>query len=348
MDHERVAALHDGRLGPHERDELLNDLLSNDDEYELFAETAAVLREIEEAHGSASPASSAVDPLDRPAPAADGDDGVIPLTTRRPQSPAGALEVDTAPAAAQDDRVVSLDSRRPGRTRWMAYGALAAGLAGLALAAALLTNRGEGPLDDPREAVALLEDGATRGPRAGWAYELWPPKRGGDSEAGPEDQLAVRLGAYLVDLELAAAPRDTAALGLLSAKVERSLDGVNGSSLAANAYRTISQRPSMQQSEAERLLAQGREFIQARMPAEWLGLGVWIETARTAAVRRDAGFFHSRYSRSALERAEALPGLDEPSRNALAAIRGALPVEGPPKWEALENALGELLREAAR
>src|ERR1700754_4108524 len=80
MDHERVAALHDGKLGDRERDELLADIAADEDESWLFAETAAVLADMEAAHGGAT---------------------VIPIESRR---------------------------RSPAR-RWMAYGAIAAGVA---------------------------------------------------------------------------------------------------------------------------------------------------------------------------------------------------------------------------
>lgn len=346
MDHERVAALHDGRLGPRERDELLNELLSNDDEYELFAETAAVLRELEEAHAGAKPPSAAAAPVDFPAPAADADSGVIPLASRRPPEPVSA-EVSTDAAPDREDGVIPIGSRRPGRTRWMAYGALAAGIAGLALAAALLTNRGNGSLDDPRLAVATLEDGAARGPAAGWD-ELWSSGNRGASSDTALARLSVRLGAYMVDLELANAARDTPTVRLVSGSVAELLDGSGllGSSSAASIYHSVAQGTGTDAGSVDSLLAQGREALRARMAKEWLELGVWAETARTAAARQDAAFFRSRVSRDALERLDALLTRTT-SADELAEVRRALPADGRADWKALETALRNLLRSAA-
>lgn len=351
MDHERVAALHDGRLGPRERDELLNELLANDDEYELFAETAAVLRELEEAHAANAPAGAAVNPADPAAPAAletAADEGVIPLASRRPPEPVAGTQSDPAIGPAEDERVIPLAPRKPGRTRWMAYGTLAAGLAGLALTATLLTNRG-GPLDDPAEAVAML-DAPERGPALGWDT-LWVAKRG-LTAISDEDRLAVRLGANAVELELAAAARDSS-VGQLSRTAAWLLKNsdILGSASTAARYDSINQLAQQGDSDIEPLLSEAREGLRGLLPTEWLELGVWAETARTAALRRDAGFFRSRDSRAALERIGTLPGIDEQ----LAAVRQLLPEDGridwpanDARWTTLADHLATLLREAAR
>ncbi|HEU4557479.1 MAG TPA: hypothetical protein VFS20_06495 [Longimicrobium sp.] len=347
MDHERVAALHDGRLAPRERDELLNELLADDDEFELFAETAAVLRELEKAHASKAPAADAVIPGEPPPPDTDAHDGVIPLASRRP--PAAGMGPDPVAAPARDEGVIPLTPRKPGRTRWTAYGALAAGLVGLALTAALLTNRGSGRLDDPAGAIAMLEGGATGGPVPDWT-QTWDVPRG-EGTRGRVDQLTVRIGATLVDLELAYAAGDTALpkVERLSAQVDRILgdSAFTASRGIRSIYRDISNRAANGAGGIEPRLADGREELSDFLDPEWLELGVWAETARTAALRRDTGFFHSRDSRAALERIGTLPDINEQ----LTAVRQLLPEDGridwpanDERWTELEDRLANLLR----
>lgn len=350
MNHERVAALHDGRLGPRERDELLNELLANDDEYELFAETAAVLREIEEARAGVAP--SAVAPA--APPAAGADEGVIALASRRPPEPVAETEAESDSVPDRENGVIPLAPRRPGRTRWMAYGALAAGLAGLALAAALLTNRGSGRLDDPAGAIALLESGATGGVVPG-LNEVWRSGTRGRGERNvTSEKLAVKLGAYHVDLELADAARDRENVVVLSGRMAGLLNDTStalaGTSALQQIYRQIGQAAARGEN-VEGPLEHGRQLLRDSFDPEWLELGIWAETARTAAVRHDAAFFRSRDSRAALERIAALPDIDEP----LAAVQQVLPADGridwppgDPRWTTLAERLATLLREAGR
>jgi len=375
MDDERVAALHDGRLDAHERDELLSRVMADDEEYDLFAETAAVLREIEEAHASAGPSSTDAEPISGesatdvrpPANAAfgeQGDDGVIPLATRRPPAPplatgdAAAPTASAGPEVSADPRdgVVSLDSRRRAPRRpWMVYGAIAAGLVGIGLAGTLLTRARDTRLDDPTLAVAMLEHGGAPGPAAGWNEAFGSITRGGESgrkQLDPEP-LNVKLGAYMVDIELAAASHD-GSLVPLSGRITELLGHVTLGDSAARFYREAGQTAAANpRADVGPLLAQGREAVHsAVIVPEWLELGIWAEAARTAAVRHDAGFFRSRRSRALLERASSLPEMDEDTGAALGAVRASIPADGrsldAEKWSALEAQITGLLRAAGR
>lgn len=51
---ERIAALLDGALGERQREELLAHLSVADEEYRIFADTASILRELEEAEHAAA------------------------------------------------------------------------------------------------------------------------------------------------------------------------------------------------------------------------------------------------------------------------------------------------------
>jgi hypothetical protein len=363
MDDERVAALHDGRLGVRERDELLSGVLADDEEYALFAETAAVLRELEEAHASTPSSSAAGGGDDAAASGEHGSGGVIPLATRRPPVPpitaAGAdAPVDSRDSAQSGDSrvgVISLDSRRRSQARpWRVYGAIAAGLVGIGLAATLLTRSRDTRLDDPTRAVAMLEGGAARGPAAGWGEAFQGRKRGGTQQFRIA-VIAVRLGAYLVDLELAAASRDTALSGLsgdVVALLEQ--DSAFGGGQAASVYREVERAAAANpRADVRPLLARGRKAMRfVAIPPEWLELGVWGEAARTAAARHDAGFFRSGRTGAVLERATTLPELDKSTGAALRAVRAAIPADGhtltAEEWSTLQAQITKLLRLAGR
>jgi|GEM_PF-936940 len=370
MDDERVAALHDGRLDAHERDELLSRVLSDDEEYDIFAETAAVLREIEEAHASSPPSSAGADPMGVE-PAADvaphaniargghASDDVIPLATHRPPTPEGAAEprpAEPEPHAGSRDGVISLDSRRRAPRRpWAMYGSIAAGLVGLGLAATLLTRARDTRLDDPAMAVAMLEDGAARGPAAGWNEVVGSSTRGGEANGKQLDPepLNVQLGAYMVDIELAAASHDTSVVRL-SRTIIHLLGQVTLGDSAAKFYGKVdSAAAANPRADVRPLLAQGREAVRSGVIVpEWLELGIWAEAARTAAARHDAGFFRSRRTRALLDRASTLPEMDGDTRAALKAVRAAIPVGGrsldAKQWDELRRDIAGLLGAAGK
>jgi hypothetical protein len=351
MDDEHVAALHDGRLGERERDELHRQIMADDFELDVFGETAAVLREIEEAHGAALPVAAA-DPAPSHGDASPVEfagrgesDSVIPLSTRRPP-PSSVIDVDDGAPEDSGDGVIPIRSRRaPGR-RWMMYGAIAAGLAGIGLATEMRRRSGSA-FDDPVGAIAMLEGGAARGPAAGWDEEPWrpPPTRGFEDRKVAFEQLAVRSGVYLVDLELADAARDTAAVRSLAGEMEAQLDSVRGTGGIADVYRRAKNAGP---DSARPLLAQGRENLRTFLRSEWLELGVWAETARTAAVRRDAAFFRKGRTRRVLERLATSPELDDETRKALGTVRGAISGSGNVNVAALQKHLTELLRIAGK
>lgn len=347
MDHERVAALHDGKLGAHERDELLAAIAADDDESWLFAETAGVLADLEAAHAPAPPATFTADPAPSSVQADDErDESVIPIATRRPpESPGDAAE---AGVAAHDDGVIPIESRRraPAR-RWQVYGAVAAALVGIAVTGVLLNRSANARLDDPVEAVAMLEKGATPGVAQGWDKSFDNHLRGGNHSPGFR-RTSVRLGAQLVDLELAAAAQDTTLRRLSSTVIEVLSDSsMHGAAYAAGIYRQVEQKAAAGDFDVQPLLADGRKEVQSLTDSDWLELGIWAEAARTAAARRDARFFASRTTRRVLDRAATLPDAEQKTLEALAAVRNALPAEGrATDWPGLKEKLGLLLNAA--
>lgn len=354
MDHERVAALHDGKLGAPERDELLAGIAADDDQSWLFAETAAVLAELEAAHAADADPRDGTDADDPPAFVADpppaptvepvaAADGVIPIATRRPAETPPAPTADDEAAAHEDDGVIPIASRRRSPRRWMAYGAIAAVLVGIGVTAALLNRAENARLDDPVSAVAMLERGTAPGLAEGWDETWDPAKRSGNVHRKAPEPLAVQVGAYLVDLELAAAAGDTATVRNVSAAMSDLLITQTRGGDAAEPYEAI--RKDDRNVPAR--LAEGRDRVRNWVDTDWLELGIWAETARNAAARRDAAFFRQPATRRVLDRAAALHDDHDKVPTALAAVRAALPRDdGRANWKDLEDRLRDLLTAA--
>lgn len=226
--------------------------------------------------------------------------------------------------------------KRPG-AQWLA---LAAVLAALALAPWLWTRLAAPGLDDPGGFVALLE-AEDAGLPTGWEKRPW----GSTRAAGDPltlDARAVRLGALVVDLEVAVRAGDPAA-AVLAGSVAALLEGVPAAGPVAAVYREVARRAGEPAEALEPLLEQGREAVARVAGEEMVALGAWAEAARIAAARRDAEFFRTRETRATLERLEELSDSDPPARAAVERIRSALSAEGAPEWGALEGGVEGLL-----
>lgn len=309
IDHERIAALLDGRLGERERDQLLVRLAAVEDEYQAFAETASVLRELDEARTAAASGQGTGRTVQ-----ADAASGVISLATRR-GGPARRAKL---------------------------FLATAAGFAALSLGAALWKRAHPPRLDDPARAVALLGPGHA-GPAPGWDQTWDGTYRGPANSAEPAR--AVRLGAYLLNLELASGANDST-LARLAGAAATLLEGMEGGGAASAIYRRVQRSAARDPAAVAPLLERGRQTVRQQVPVAWFELGVWAEAARTAAVRHDARFFAARASRAALDRAALLPSPGDQVSAAAVVVRRRLPRDGRSNWPELESSVMELLRAA--
>jgi hypothetical protein len=185
-DDERVAALLDGKLDERQRQEVLALLVKSGEDYDVFADTAAVLRELEAQDASAAaPAGSA--PARVPA-------AVLPPTLR-PRAP------------------------RWGRaTRW---GGLAAGVVVIALGATFSARQGVPAAADPVRLAARLGNPG-QGLPPGW-QPLGSSSRG-DTQSQERHARAVRAGALLVDLAVAVRAGDASNTRLLSDRIRSRYD----------------------------------------------------------------------------------------------------------------------------
>lgn len=327
---ERLAALLDGRLGEAERDALLAQLAVDDDDLALFAEAAAIQRELEEADAAAIPRIEPEETGDE----AENEDvpGVLPL--RRP--------------AARPVRRVD--------RRWLAAAAVLAGVTLLPLT--WRASQGGSAVREPSQAVAMLENPA-RGLPVGWMDQPgWSGTRGGGGpriEPGADPALelraeqiaAVRFGAQIVELELAVHARDTANTQLLAARIADGLRNLNtASSMAARNFDAIGERAGADPSELLPLVRDAGKAESLAVDADLFALGAWAEAARLAAARRDAAFFREGRTRRTLKGADALVVGNDSAQTAITAIRGASGSDAP-DWAVLTKETGNLLRAIA-
>lgn len=308
IDDERLAALLDGRLGDAERRELLAQLSTAGEDYEVFTDSAAVLRELEEEEAGAVDAQA--------------------------EAPAPALSPSLPPS------VRTRGWRRSGR-----WAALPAGVVALALAFLLLPRARASGANDPVQLAMRLEQSG-RGLPAEWpGAERWGAIRGGDASppATPEERnaRAVRAGALLVDLAVAARSGDTDTTRLLATQAAARFEPGSGRSTPLH---QIANRPDAPYDSLAPLLQRATDRLANRFGRPYLQLGAWTEAALLAAHRRDVAFFRADESRTILRSARDLTQGD--ARAALDRVRAAADAEAP-DWNALEKALNTLQLELA-
>jgi hypothetical protein len=248
-------------------------------------------------------------------------------------------------AEDSDPKVTALHPRA--ERHWGTWGWR--GLAAAAVLAAVVAApwawdqiRGSASADPARLAIAL--NGA-EGLPDGWEGSPWSAVRGTD--AFSEEGRAARLGARLVDLEVAARSRDPR-VATIAAEVVALLENVSGAGPVASVYRVIGQRSGDPPERIEPLLERGQQAVTRLLDNHLLELGAWVEAARIAAARQDAAFFRARFSRETLERAASSPTLD-PSVLAIAErIHIATDAGEPPVWDAVRSDLTALLATLGR
>lgn len=311
MDHNKMAALLEGRLPQPERDQAVAHLSAVDEDAEVFADAAAVLAELEAEDGVAAEASE-----DAEDPDTGRDASVVPL---RPPS--------------------TERTRRRVPVRWLALAAVLAGMVLIPLA----ISRSRGPAGPGEYVAALTRPDA--GVAEAWGH-TWPQTRG-PGEVGADEALSARLGALNVDLELAMAARQAEPTARIARRIGSMLTWP-GSGPAAFVYAEIASDSAASPDVLMRRLDTGRNAVGAYVNEESFSLGAWAEAARIAAASRDAAFFRSRASRRAADRAAALDSMDEPTRGAIETIRAAGEGEGEPDWPRVAKAADDVLGHLAR
>jgi len=355
IDAERLAKLLGGRLGPRERDELLAYLAFADDDYGLFVEAAAVLRELEvedglreddpepESPDAAAPGAGEEDPLRGSPEPPDATAGPEPPEAAGPRVP----ETNGPVRDPKPDSPNAPIPFRPGARGWRrprARRLLLAAVLALSVLVPAVWWRSRGlPMDDPGRVAALL---AARD--AGLPPE-WARRRPWDGTLGAAgapprtaEGRAARLGVFHVDLVLAARARDAARTAQLANGAAELLEEVRGSAIVAAQYREVAARAGSPPAALEEVLDEAGSGAAALL-GEQVGLGAWAEAGLIAAARRDAAFFRAPRSRAILERLAKLESLPEPARAAARRVLASNGARGAGVWEVRERDMAALL-----
>jgi hypothetical protein len=213
----------------------------------------------------------------------------------------------------------------PGARRWGAVAAVAAAVA----LAPLAWNRMQPPgLQESGELAERLATTGTALP-TGWDPSPWGSTRSASDPMTPRAR-AIRIGARLVELELALRGQDPAA-ARTAAQVAILLGELPGSGPAVSIFRDIQARAGAPWAELEPQMKQGSEAAAVMAGEEDVRLGAWLQAARIAAARKDVDFFRTRATEAALRRLQ-----DDPAtRVAVERIRILTSAEGAPDWDAL-------------
>jgi hypothetical protein len=222
----------------------------------------------------------------------------------------------------------------PRATPWrIATVALAAGVvAAIVLVPVIRSHFSHQTSRDPTRFAALLSRGV-RVP-TGWNGTPWSMTRGNGEQLTTEAR-ASRIGARLVDLDLATRTGDTGAAHIAT-DVRTLLDPLPAAGPVVAIYRALSD-PATNASRRDSLLMLGRIAAADIAGRDAVDLGAWTEAARVAAADHDTTFFRSAVSRDMLPRAiERLAAIHPDARILYAA--------GTANWTGVEDALTTLLQ----
>jgi hypothetical protein len=312
---EEIGALLDGRLESGPRTELLARLAASDEDFDVWADTAAVLREAEDGAAENEPT---VVPTEEPERSAD----VIPLRPRR-------ASVWQGPAV-----------------RWLAAAAV---LATIGLIPVLRSRANS--WRDPTRLVAL-SPGARLPTDWDYAWDTRHVTRGGGYVAAEEAGLASQLGALQVDLEVAARSGSLDQASQLANRMAALLGDAGGGGGIAPIYTEVAQAANRRDPQLPRSASAAgetlAEFFGDDATRDYLALGGWTEAARLAAARGDAAFFRGRESRKALEVAAGLGDLNREAKAAVAHLHTIAGQTEVRSWGAVKNDLETLQDELAR
>lgn len=284
-DDERLSALLAGRLEGPERDELLAFLSTADEEYEVFADTAAILREMEEEEEAAQ-AETAGTRANVPHPE------LVPPTVRK--------SARRWPTGRTPRRIVMLTV-----------------FAGLVAFGTFMFQRRPRAAEGPVQLATRMAGPALPPGQAVPAFGTLVRGRGGEGE---DLARAARAGVLAMNLAVAVEARDVESTHLLAGRIKNDYDSRGGSAL--DSIRAHAGEPA---SGLRPLLRQATERLEALTDRDALRLGAWTEAALLAAQRRDERFFDHAATGRMLRRAEELesnPSARDAVRQVRAALEG--------------------------
>jgi hypothetical protein len=348
IDDERLSALFEGQVVGREREELLAHLAASDEDYDVFADTAEILRALEAEEDANVPnleAPNSETPHVRElVRAADEDAPLVGALAREPEvSPVPQTVAEGDGTLPEDSGVLPFRRRereeRRGPSPWLK----AAVIAGIALVSALALQRlGRAPAtaEAPLQLATRL-DGELP---AEWTNDRpWETVRGGGT-SGERNAVAAQAGAMLMQLAVAVQSGDRVQTETIATQIVARFDRGAGPDTP---LRQIASRAGAPPGSLQTLLQQATTRLETMHGRDPLRVGAWVEAARLATRARNQAFFTAGDTQAALDHAEKQTRGDDAARAALARVRAALPADGPPEWESLEADLKTLLGEIA-
>lgn len=203
-------------------------------------------------------------------------------------------------------------------------------LAGLGVLGFWATQGRISPAPGPLQVAAALSE-PERSLPADWVESAPLP-----GDRGEDDRSAVAAGVYLARLAVSIRAGDATTTTLLAGRAADRYD--------AGVLRQIQQRAGAPADSLLPLLETATTRLESLYDPDYLRAGAWIEAARLAAEREDAGFFAHRDTRAMLDHIERTTSENPDAQGDIARIRAALSADGGLDWTALETGLNSLLR----
>lgn len=239
--------------------------------------------------------------------------------------------------ATATGEIQARDEKRFRQRNWLAVAAVILALA--VLPWAWQRSRGDETVS-PSELVTSLSDDA-RPLSPDWNGTPWSAMRG-SAESSAHRALSARLGARLVDLEIAIRSSDGSARQIASDLAQISRQMPAGGALAAD-FEEIARRADESPERLGLLSADAQQHARSMADAGPFQLGAWLEASRIAAMRKDAQFFYRQLSVALLETWSADSTYSPSVRESLALVR-LIVDETPTDWERLELVVTAALR----
>jgi hypothetical protein len=197
----------------------------------------------------------------------------------------------------------------------------------------------------PAHYIASLERPTDPLPQ-GWEGQPWSRTRGDANGALSPRARGVRLGALLVDLQVAVTTTDTAAVGIAQT-IARLAGTMPAGGAISDRYMEIAGRATEPPTSLQPVLDQAASAVRVAAGEQAVDLGSWLETARLAAARRDRSYFQKSATSTMLAQltggSEATPQM----QTTVEQVRSTVASQSP-SWEQLSLDLTLLLATAAQ
>ena len=197
----------------------------------------------------------------------------------------------------------------------------------------------------PAHYLASLERPADPLPR-GWEGQPWSRTRGDADDALSPRARGVRLGALLVELQVAVTTTDPASMGIAQT-IARLVGAMPAGGAISDQYMKIAGRASEPPTSLQPVLDQAASAVRVAAGEQAVDLGSWLQTARLAAARRDSPYFQTSTTSSMLAQLTGGSEVTPEMQTTVKRVRSTVASQSL-GWEQLSADLTWLLAAAAQ